>query len=266
LSKKEFIMKILRFVLVFVISTAILSGCATLDRPRDTIFQVSTIDALLLGIYDGDATIKDVSRHGDFGVGTFAALDGEMVVIDGDFYQITSDGNAHPVPPTARTPFCAVTFFEPDLSFSVPEAVDYPRLQELVSGRLPTENVFYAVRVDGTFDEIQVRSVPRQEKPYPLLTDVVKDQPVYTLHNVKGTLVGFVCPSYAKGVNVVGWHLHFITDDRKVGGHVLALSAHDLAVTIDETASFSLYLPTDAEFYGADLSGDTNDAVKRVEK
>jgi acetolactate decarboxylase len=259
-------MKIFRFALVFVICAVILLGCATLDRPHDTVFQVSTIDALLLGMYDGDATIGDVSRHGDFGIGTFAALDGEMVVLDGDFYQITSDGNAHPVSRDAQTPFCAVTFFEPDFSLTIPEAVDYDRLQELVSGRLPTKNIFYAVKVEGTFDEIRVRSVPRQQKPYPPLTDVVKDQPVYTFNNVKGTLVGFVCPGYVKDVNVVGWHLHLITDDRRVGGHVLALSARDLTVTIDETASFSLYLPTDAEFYGADLSEDTKDAVKRVEK
>ncbi len=259
-------MKIVRLVPVLVMCAAVLLGCAALDRPRDTLFQVSTIDALLLGMYDGDATIGDVSRHGDFGIGTFAALDGEMVLLDGSFFQITSDGNAHPVPPDAQTPFCAVTFFEPDLSFSVPEAVDYPRFQEYVAGRLPTENIFYAVRVDGTFDEIRVRSVPRQEKPYPLLTDVVKNQPVYTFREVKGTLVGFVCPSYAKGVNVVGWHLHFIADDRRVGGHVLAFSAGDLTVKIDETPNFSLHLPTDAQFYGADFSGDTNDAVKRVEK
>jgi acetolactate decarboxylase len=259
-------MKINRYALTIVVSITLLTACAGLNRPHDTIFQVSTIDALLAGLYDGDATIGEVSRHGDFGIGTFAALDGEMVLLDGSFYQITSDGNAHSVPSSLETPFCAVTFFEPDISFSVPQAVDYPGLQEYVGGRLPTENIFYAVRVQGTFDEIRVRSVPRQQKPYPLLLEVVKSQPVFTFNDVKGTLVGFVCPSYAEGVNVVGWHLHFIADDRRVGGHVLAFSAQNLAVTIDETPSFSLYLPTDAEFYGTDLSGDTKDAIKRVEK
>jgi acetolactate decarboxylase len=259
-------MKINRCIATIVISAALLSACATLDRPRDTLFQVSTLDSLLAGIYDGDATIGDVSRHGDFGIGTFAALDGEMVLLDGSFYQITSDGKAHPVPPDTGTPFCAVTFFEPDRSFSITESVDYPGLQKDVGDRLPTGNIFYAVRVDGTFDEITVRSVPRQHKPYPLLTEVVKDQPVYTFHDVKGTLVGFVCPAYVKGVNVPGWHLHFIADDRLVGGHVLAFSGTGLTVEIDDTPSFSLYLPTDAEFYGADFSGDTKDAIKRVEK
>jgi acetolactate decarboxylase len=259
-------MKLSRFLSVLFASAVVLVGCAGLNRPDDTVFQVSTIDALLSGQYDGDATIKDVSRHGDFGIGTFEALDGEMVLVDGTFYQITSDGKAHPVSPEMETPFCAVTFFEPDLSFSIPEEIDFQRLQENVGSRLPTENVFFAVRVDGTFDEVKVRSVPRQQKPYPPLTEVVKDQPVYTFRDIKGTLVGFVCPYFVKGVNVPGWHLHFIADDRTVGGHVLAFSARDLRVAVDETPSFSLYLPTDAEFYGADFSPDTEDAVRRVEK
>ena len=178
------------------------------------------------GLYDGDATISEVTRHGDFGIGTFDALDGEMVVIDGEFYQITSDG-ASSRPRLQTTPFAAVTFFEPDLLL-VGGTVDYARLQEYVAGRLPTQNVFYAVRIEGTFDMIKVRSVPKQHKPYPPLTDVVKNQPVFTLHNVKGTLVGFICPGYAKGVNVPGWHLHFISEDRKSGGHLLDFSARDL--------------------------------------
>jgi acetolactate decarboxylase len=256
----------LRLIPVLIILVVSLFGCTAFDRPRDTIFQVSTIDALMTGIYDGDTTIGDVLGHGNLGIGTFAALDGEMVVIEGKAYRVTADGAAHPVPRTDRTPFCAVTFFEPDLSFPVSGPVDFPRLQEYIGGRLPTANIFYAVVVVGTFDEVRVRSVPRQEKPYPPLTEVVKNQPVFTHRSIRGTLVGFVCPAFVKGINVPGWHLHFISDDRKVGGHVLAFSAQDITVMIDETPGLSLYLPTDAAFFGANLSGGTEDAIKRVEK
>jgi acetolactate decarboxylase len=259
-------MRTYRRVLIIVASIALFSGCAGLSRPRDTVFQVSTLDALLKGIYDGEATIGEVRRHGDFGIGTFAALDGEMVMLDGDCYRVTADGVAHLVGPDTQTPFCAVTFFETDVSRSVSGPVDFPGLQKIVGEILPTENIFYAVKARGTFDEMRVRSVPRQEKPYPPLTEVVKDQPVHTFHDITGTLVGFVCPEYVAGVNVAGWHLHFIADDHSVGGHVLAFSAKDLVVDIDETPSFALYLPTDAAFYGTDLSGDTSDAIKRVEK
>ncbi len=259
-------MKINRCILIIVVPILILFGCASLDRPRDTVFQVSTIDALMSGLYDGDATIADVIRHGDFGIGTLDKLDGEMVILDGKVYQVTSDGAVHTVPGTMTTPFAAVTFFEPDLSIPVAGTTDYARLRDYVGGRLPTQNIFYAVKIEGTFDMIKVRSVPKQSKPYPPLTDVVKNQPVYTLHNVKGTLVGFVCPAFAKGVNVPGWHLHFISDDRTAGGHLLDFSAHDLTVRLDETPSLSLYLPTDAEFYGLNLSGDKGEDVKRVEK
>jgi acetolactate decarboxylase len=259
-------MKINRLILAIIASLPLLSACATVDRPRDTVFQVSTIDALMAGIYDGDTTLRELSRHGDFGVGTFAALDGEMVLLDGTFYQIGTDGTAHTISPETVTPFCGVTFFEPDRSFSLAETVDYPGLKEYVGGRLPTENIFYAVRVDGTFDEITIRSVPRQHKPYPPLADVAKGLPDYTFHNVTGTLVGFVCPAYFTGVSIPGWHLHLITDDRRLGGHVVSFSATGLTVGVDDTPSVSVHLLTNAEFYGADFTGDTGDAIKRVEK
>ena len=259
-------MSIARLFSTTIISCMILSGCASLDRPRDTLFQVSTINALMAGVYDGEATVAEVSRHGDFGIGTFDALDGEMVVLDGVTYQITADGVAHPVPPSSRTPFCAVTFFESSLSIPVKGTMSYAALQEYVNDRVPTKNVFYAVRIEGSFDSIKVRSVPRQERPYPPLTEVVKGQPVFTLTDVTGTLVGFVCPDYVTGINVAGWHLHFITEDKTAGGHLLDLSAHDLTVQIDETPSVSVWLPTSADFYGIDLSGDKKNEVERVEK
>lgn len=255
-----------RLISAVIILAVILSGCASTDRCRDTVFQVSTIDALMSGIYDGDTTVGEVLRHGDLGIGTFAALDGEMVVIEGEPYRVTADGAAHPVPPSDRTPFCAVTFFEPDRAFTVLERVDFPGLQGYAGNRLPTGNIFYAVMVDGTFDEIRVRSVPRQERPYPPLVEVVKDQPVFTYRDIRGTLVGFICPVFVEGINVPGWHLHFISDDRTVGGHVLAFTAGNLTVMFDDTPSLWLSLPTDEEFFGADFSPDTKDAIKKVEK
>ena len=77
------------------------------------VFQNSTINALLEGVYDGSMTYGELRRHGDFGLGTFNALDGEMVAFDGEFYQIKSDGIAYPVADEQRTPFATVLFFQP---------------------------------------------------------------------------------------------------------------------------------------------------------
>ena len=34
-------------------------------------YQVATISSLLAGAYDGDTTVDEMLRHGDFGLGTF---------------------------------------------------------------------------------------------------------------------------------------------------------------------------------------------------
>ncbi len=224
----------------------VLSGCAGFDRPRDTIFQVSTIDALSAGGYDGETTVEELLRHGDLGIGTFVGLDGEMLVIDGTAYRVSTDGVPGAVPPGTLTPFAVVTFFDDDLTAPVTGEITYPGLQEKTNGRLGGTRMFTAVRVHGTFDTITFRSVPKQEKPYPTLAEALKNQVVFTLNNVSGTLVGFVCPSYVGGVNVPGWHLHFISDDKTAGGHLLGFTSRDMTVSLDETDQFFMILPAAA--------------------
>ena len=50
--------------------------------------------ALLDGIYDGEMTIGELLGKGNFGIGTFDALDGEMIILDGVCYQLRGDGTA----------------------------------------------------------------------------------------------------------------------------------------------------------------------------
>jgi alpha-acetolactate decarboxylase len=64
------------------------------------VYQFSTISALLEGVYDGDVTVAEILRHGDFGLGTFNHLDGEMVIFDGVCYRLRFDGTATRAAPT----------------------------------------------------------------------------------------------------------------------------------------------------------------------
>jgi len=243
---------------------------ATPDPPAadalHEVFQNSTINALLEGVYDGSMTYGELRRHGDFGLGTFNALDGEMIAVDGGYYQVKADGVAYPVDDGQRTPFATVLFFRPTLSRPLSGPLDYEHLQALVDGLMDGPNLFYAVRVDGFFASVKVRSVPRQEKPYRPLVDVAKNQPVFHLEGVRGTLAGFRFPDFARGLNVPGFHLHFLTEDRKAGGHVLdlVLAAGELA--IDASARFHLELPMDSAFLHADLGHDRGDALDRAER
>jgi acetolactate decarboxylase len=205
------------------------------ERLHHTLFQTSTVDALWEGKYEGDVSFAELGDRGDFGVGTFDALDGEMICLDGTFYQVKADGMAHAVDGKARTPFAVVTLFEPDVSQTL-------------------------------FEYVKTRSVPRQHKPYPPLAEVVKDQPTFELRDVSGSLVGFRFPDYAQGLNVSGYHFHFITADRSAGGHVLGCTLARGELHIDHEGDLRLELPPDVGLPAPDQSaakGETLDCIER---
>ncbi len=234
---------------------------------RETVVQVSTIDALMNGVYDGVMPVEAVREYGDFGIGTYAGLDGEMLEVGGTFYQIKADGIAYRVSDATETPFAAVTFFDIDREERLSEGLSYGQLQEFLDSVIPTENIFYAIRVDGTFSYMKTRSVPAQQKPYPLLAEVVKNQPVFEFNNVEGTNEGFRCPAYVAGLNVPGYHLHFITKGRDAGGHVLEFTVRDAVAYVDNTSEFLMILPGEgSDFYKIGLGQSGQGDVEKVEK
>ena len=242
------------------------SGCAHCpQQQKDTLYQISTIDALLNADYDGDNDLGSLKTHGDFGLGTFNNLDGEMLLLDGRFYQIKSDGNVYEASPETKTPFACVTFFDAKDTFILESGTSFAKFaKDIPVYFLP--NYFYAVKIEGTFKMIKARSVPAQKKPYPLLTEVVKSQPVFEFKDVKGTIVGFYTPGYFKGINVTGLHLHFISDDRKSGGHVLDFELSEGFLKTDKTTNIFLSLPDSPEFSAMDFRNDLEKDLKKVEK
>ena len=189
-----------------------------------------------------------------------------MVALDGECYQIKADGVAYPVKSDMTTPFSTVTFFEPDQSAAIKNAGNFTQLSGQLDEQLPSRNVFYALRIDGTFPYVKTRSVPGQERPYPRLVDAVKNQSVFEFYNITGTVVGVWAPEFSKGVNVPGYHLHFITADRKAGGHVLDLKVDEAKAEVDVTPGFAMQLPVDGDFYNVDLAGDLQSELEVIEK
>jgi acetolactate decarboxylase len=230
------------------------------------LYQVSTINALLQGVYEGVISIGELETHGDFGIGTFDGLDGEMLALDGNYYQIKTDGIVYPVSEDMTTPFATVTNFEADESYRLEKPMNLTELEQYLDRDLPSENFFYAIRVNGNFSHLKARSVPKQEKPYPKLADAVTNQAIFKFENVSGTLVGFRTPDYAKGINVQGYHLHFITENRSAGGHVLELELKNGTATIDTTTAFLMELPTSGNFSKLDLGQDLKSELDTVEK
>jgi acetolactate decarboxylase len=236
------------------------------EHLHHTLFQTSTVDALLEGSYEGDVSFAELEAHGDFGLGTFDALDGEMICLDGSFYQIKSDGRAYAVDRDARTPFAVVTTFEPEVSQTLSNPMTFDVLCDYVEEIIGGGAVCCAVRVDGRFEYVQTRSVPRQRKPYPPLVEVVETQPTFELHDVAGSLIGFRFPDYAQGLNVPGYHFHFITADRRAGGHVLGCKFTRGELYIDREGDLQLELPPDVDLPAPDQSTAKRETLDRIER
>lgn len=236
-----------------------------MNRERgNAIYLTAPINALVLGYYRQDTTIGEIKSHGDFGLGTFNHLDGEMVVLDGEVFQVKADGLAALVADTEESPFACVTFFAPDTT----EEIEGKRLgeswKEMLAGLIPSPNMLYAVRIDGQFEYIKIRSVPRQENYRPLV-EVAREQPVFELHQVEGTLGGFYTPQFMSSLNAPGYHLHFLTRDRRRGGHVLECRPRTVSVGLQHIPKLELDLPMTFDYLTADLSGQTGKDLAEAE-
>jgi len=189
-----------------------------------------------------------------------------MIVIDRQVYQARADGTVRRMPLNLTTPFAAVVNFEADQI----KKIDGPLTDEAVKAEIdsfaPNKNIFLAVRIDGTFAEMKVRSVPKQEKPYPALAEVTQHQAVFDYTNVSGTVVGFRCPAFVKGINVPDYHLHFISNDRKRGGHILKFTLDSAGLKLDACNRFFMVLTEKKQFAVLDLSQDRTQELKQVEK
>lgn len=242
----------------------LLAGCAT--APRNTLTQVSTIDALLAGAYDGQMSTGNLLRYGDLGIGTFDGLEGEMIVIDHQVYQALADGSVHLMPTNSLTPFASVVSFHADARTQYNGALTKDSFESYADQTVQNSNLFIAIRFDGHFPLMKVRSVPRQEHPYPPLAEVAEHQSVFEYTGVSGTVLGFRCPVYVKGVNVPGWHLHFISDDRTKGGHILDFVTTGGELRADICNRFYMMLPEDERLQALDLSKDRSEELKKVEQ
>jgi acetolactate decarboxylase len=235
------------------------------EHEPHVLFQASTIGALLDGAYEGDVSFAELSEHGDLGLGTLNSLDGEMIALDGRFYRADVEGVIHQVGPRTRTPFAVLTWFTPTAEFAVEGPLAYEELLALLDEHLPDGTVACAMRIDGSFELVHARSVPRQEPPYRPLAEVVGEQHVFDLREVEGTMIGLRFPDYSESIEVSGYHLHFITADRTRGGHVLNARPRQAVAAIDASTDLHLELPPGVDLSSPEASRDTHAALNRAE-
>jgi len=223
--------------------------------PHHTLYQVSTATALVEGIYQGAVRVGTLREHGDFGLGTFEDLDGEMVVAEGHFFQVRSDGSVREVANDVLSPFAVITRFNPEMTVTLDDCPDLAHLTGAFDRLRHSDNVFFALRVEGQFDYVRTRAMRRTVEGVQLV-EAAAVQPEFDFHNVAGTLVGFWTPEYAKALNVPGYHLHFISKDHNRGGHLLQCRGAQLLLGIQREGHFHVALPETEDCLKADLRLD----------
>ncbi|MDP8217430.1 MAG: acetolactate decarboxylase [Candidatus Theseobacter exili] len=237
----------------------------SMDLNTNRIYLCAPVIALVEGIYEEKIPLSQIKMHGDFGLGTFDDLDGEMVMLDGEIYQIAGTGQVHRVTEQALTPFACVTFYRSLCQDRLEVDLPYADFKAWIERLLPSPNIFYALRIEGLFSYIKVRSVPKQENYRPLV-EAAQEQQVFTFTDIEGTLLGFFTPGFMGFVNVPGLHLHFLSADRRRGGHLLECRPSKVEVGVQMLPSLELSLPMSLDYLTWDFSRDPKADLNKAEQ
>lgn len=233
---------------------------------RHSIFQTSLITALAQGVYEDEMTLAELLGHGSFGIGTFNALDGEMVILDGACYRLRGDGTVTLPEIGEHTPYAVVTNFVPHISYPVEQPLSRAEASTVIDGLLPSSNYMYALKISGHFSWVSTRTVEKQERPFRPLVQATDGEEIVRFEDFTGTVAGFRTPLFEQGISVAGCHVHAIDDERTRGGHLVDFAMESGRIEICLGTDLSLRLPLTPEFREADLDAqDLQDDVRKAE-
>lgn len=231
------------------------------------LYQHGIVDAFIGGLYKGTLPLKDLKSRGDFGLGAPDMLDGELTVLDGQVYQTKATGQTVTPGDQFKTSLVFVTFFKPDHIFTIENKMGYHSALQEISKVLPGKNSMYAIKITGKFSHIKTRAFPPVEKePFPTLSSISDRQKFFDFSDTEGTLVGFYLPEYVNGINIKGFHFHFISSDGKQGGHVLDFDGENLKAAVAVLKSFTLETPESKDFQNFRFEQKNNDALEHLEQ
>ncbi|BDR58021.1 acetolactate decarboxylase [Xylocopilactobacillus apicola] len=235
-------------------------------KDYQTLYQHGTLAQLVPGLFQGTQSVADLLTHGDTGIGTLTGLDGELIILNHEVYQFAATGEIRTVEANEQVPFANVHFLA-DQSAGNLAQLNFDMFKRAVIQKMNTTNLFYSVRVVGKFKSIHTRAVLPQEKPYPTLTETAAKQREYQKEDVSGTLIGYFSPDLYAGAVSPGFHLHFLSDDHSIGGHVLDLELNEGELFLQQFSNFNLHLPTDdQEFLKQTFKSDEIiDSIMRAE-
>ncbi len=233
-------------------------------------FQVSTLQALALGYSRAVVSVGDLMRHGNIGLGTFEDVNGEMIAVDGHCYRADENGKVSESDSKTGVPFASVTVFKKNKFCEIGSVEDIDSLKEFLDLRIEEDfglNSMYIVRIDGRFRKVCARSESGYRAHHVTLKEALSEtQRDFFFDDISGTLVCVYYPDYMDGINASGWHLHFISEDRKAGGHVFNLSMEKGTAHFDKITNIEITLPSEPAFDTYALKGASKDEIKSVEQ
>lgn len=261
-------------IFTFLATVFVLTSCASNKKNNathasahnDFMYQYSIIDALLAGAFDGDLTIGELRKKGDFGIGTFNRVDGELLMDKGICYRTKYDGTVEVVADADSTSAAFIKYFHTDTSWVMDgNAFSFADFQKkMVAWMNP--NSMYAIRVKGQFATMTTRAEYAAEKPYTSLSDHLKTkQVVFNLKNTEGIGVGFWLPAYLARTNVPGFHFHYLATDKKSGGHIFDFTSNKIIIEVDEIKGFTIEANTNPDFKKVNLQADRSVELKKIE-
>lgn len=234
------------------------------------IYQVSTLQALALGYTRPVVTVQKLLEHGDTGLGTFENVDGEMIVVDGACYQARPDGSIVRAEDSAGVPFAVAGFVKNGRRFAMTEMQDIAAIKLELTLKIEEEfglNSIHVARIDGWFDTIHARAGAPYRSQHISLKDILsKTQKDFCFERLYGTLVCVYYPDYMDGINASGWHMHFLSEDRKLGGHVFEASMRSGECLVQKMDRIEIQLPREAAFDTYSLKEASKDEIKEVEQ
>jgi acetolactate decarboxylase len=232
-------------------------------------YQVSTLQALALGYSRAVLSAGELLAEGDTGLGTFEDVNGEMIVMDGHCFRADQDGNVTEIPPETGVPFAAVAKLYGEQEFLLKDMPDISYIRAELTRKIEERfglNSMHVVRIDGVFEKVDARSEAPYRSHHISLKEILgQNQKAFIFENIRGSLVGVYFPDYMDGINMPGWHLHFLSEDRTIGGHVFDVSIREGTAKVDKITNIYINLPKEAAFDTYSLKQDLQEEIKSVE-
>lgn len=188
------------------------------DRIDSRLFMLGTADPPNLDapLLEDLVPYGQILARGKTGLGTLGAGVGEAVGIDGEWWVVDESGDVHRLSPDDSTIFAATADFRPDnegvdVSGTQCASTLQTAIDDFIGDQYPeysTDLYWFLLLLEADLASIEwvdfAPSVAPEEEADSLV----------------GTLVGLRTPTYAESFGEAPYHWHFVSDNRKLVGHV----------------------------------------------